>query len=319
MSKLDLIRDLYRESSALADKTGRGRMSMFLDRMWARYRYGISREQFLRYQAFLYNGFARRTMIGMNTAQKFLDQVNNPDYRIFFEEKIEFNKRFASYINRKWLVCSEATFEQFQEFAQGLDRVVVKASNGQQGMQVELVSLQGADLEALYEKFKAPGLLLEECVANHPDLVFGNKSLNTLRVYTVVDRQGEVHVVKALIRAGVGDRFQDNMHMGGLVYPIDMETGRIHCMGYSGNGKRALLHPGSDIVMPGRLIPRFDEVKQFCARAAAEVKQVRYVGWDVAVTPSGIDMIEGNQAADVDMLGFGDDNMSTFVLVRSMI
>ncbi len=319
MGKLDIIKDLYRESSALADKTGRGRMSMFLDRLWARYRYGISREQFLYRQAFLYNGFARRSMIGMNSSLKFLDRVNDKRYRGFFNEKIEFNKRFASYINRKWLVCSQATYGQFQEFAQGLDRVVVKASDGIMGQQVELVSLQDADLEALYEKFKAPNLLIEECVANHPDLVFGNKSLNTLRVYTFVDRQGEVHVVKALIRAGVGDRFQDNMHMGGLVYPIDMDTGRIHCMGYSGNGGRALLHPGSDIVMPGRLIPRFDEVKQFCARAAAEVKQVRYVGWDVAVTPNGLCLIEGNQDADVDLLGFGDDNMSTFFLIRSMM
>lgn len=47
--------------------------------------------------------------------------------------------------------------------------------------------------------------------------------------------------------------------------------------------------------MPGYKIPNFDEVKQYCLKLALHLSSVRYVGWDIAITTDGIEVIEGNR------------------------
>ena len=45
---------------------------------------------------------------------------------------------------------------------------------------------------------------------------------------------------------------------------------------------------------PGTQIPYWDEVKRMCLDAMHVVPQVRFVAWDVAITPDGPVFIEGN-------------------------
>mgnify|MGYP003150504758 FL=1 len=59
------------------------------------------------------------------------------------------------------------------------------------------------------------------------------------------------------------------------------------------------LHPDSGYPIADFQLPMFDEVIAFVDKVARHVPQVKYVGWDIAVTPDGPVLIEGNWATGV--------------------
>ena len=43
-------------------------------------------------------------------------------------------------------------------------------------------------------------------------------------------------------------------------------------------------------------IPMWDRVLEVVTEAAKKIPQIRYIGWDIAVTNDGVEFIEGNHA-----------------------
>ena len=149
------------------------------------------------------------------------------------------------------------------------------------------------DLPSL-EALKAQGVtLLEECIQQHPDLAaICPTSVNTLRIATLMGdkKQG---IVYAFIRIGAG-AVVDNVDQGGMAAPIDIDTGVIRTVGANKNGDRFEYHPITGTRIPGTKIPYWEEAKAMCLKAAQVVPQLRFIAWDVAVTPDGPVFIEGN-------------------------
>ena len=52
----------------------------------------------------------------------------------------------------------------------------------------------------------------------------------------------------------------------------------------------------------GFAIPYWEEAKAMCLEASQVVPQMRYVGWDVAITPNGPVFVEGNNLPGYDIL-----------------
>ena len=151
---------------------------------------------------------------------------------------------------------------------------------------------------------KTNDLLLEECITQHPSMSFNNTSVNTIRVYSVLDRQGKAHILKAVLRAGVGDSVVDNFHSGGVIYPVNIEHGFIEASGVRRlDRKEVIIHPGTDIIMLGFKIPHWEQLIETVKMMAESLPQVRYIGWDMVITPEGVDMIEANDNADHALFG----------------
>ena len=92
----------------------------------------------------------------------------------------------------------------------------------------------------------------------------------------------------------------DNYAEGGSIYEVDLETGVVCSRGKSKAGDNHIKHPGTDIIMLGYQIPNWDKVMEASRKAAEHLPQVGIIGWDVAVTESGTDMIEGNHNPDYE-------------------
>lgn len=58
-----------------------------------------------------------------------------------------------------------------------------------------------------------------------------------------------------------------------------------------------MIHPGTDIVMLGFVIPHWDLMKETVCKMAESLPQIRYIGWDMVITPDGVDVIEANENA----------------------
>jgi len=99
----------------------------------------------------------------------------------------------------------------------------------------------------LFNLLKGYSVMIEECIVQHHDMIYGNTSVNTIRAHSVIDKDGEVHLSKMLFRVGVGDSVVDNYAHGGCVYEVQLETGRIISPSLKKDGTEVYIHPQTDI------------------------------------------------------------------------
>ncbi len=116
-------------------------------------------------------------------------------------------------------------------------------------------------------------------------------SVNTIRVATLLGDKKRRHRLR-YIRIGNG-KVMDNVDCGGMAAPINLDTGVISG-GRDKAGEVLNSHPMTGKRIPGTQIPYWEEVKAMCLKAMHVVPQVRFVAWDVAITPDGPVFIEGN-------------------------
>lgn len=228
----------------------------------------------------------------------------NKDVHIL-ENKAHFNKYFSDFVHRDWLLSSESTPNQIAEFIRRHGKVIIKPFDAMEGHGIyKLVCSEIKDLDAEARKLSTQQVMIEEILVQHPCMVFGNTSVNTIRVHTILDRQGKGHVLSCVLRAGVGDTVVDNYCSGGAIYPVDVKLGIVTGKGKSHTGGVHIVHPQTDIVMLGYRVPNWDILIQETVKAAERLPNLRLVGWDVAITQDGIALIEGNHNPDYELYEF---------------
>lgn len=150
--------------------------------------------------------------------------------------------------------------------------------------------------------------VLEVYIENHGDLKkIAPGSLNTIRIVTLIDRKGQLHILAALLRMGNGLGHTDNYHDGGIACPINVETGKLGRLAFGMGCREYEIHPFSKIRFEGYPIPKFFECVELVKRLSMEEPEARYVGWDLAITPSGIELLEANipPGEDITQLAMG--------------
>jgi hypothetical protein len=145
--------------------------------------------------------------------------------------------------------------------------------------------------------------IIQEWLENHPDLyrLSGSVGLQTARLITLIDRNGEFSLLHAFFKPIVGKNIidnHDNGRTGNLVAQIDPSTGTLFSADLvTGNGegiKRVDAHPETGIPIRGAKLPLWDQTLALAETAAYKFLPLRTVGWDIAMTPSGPALIEGN-------------------------
>ena len=124
---------------------------------------------------------------------------------------------------------------------------------------------------------------------------------NTVRILTLLnDDDGEPFIAAAAHRIGTQRSFPlDNFHggLGGLSANIDIESGKLSAgVGLSTSGRvlRYARHPDTNGQIRGVAVPNWEKTKQKILKAARHFLCAPYVGWDVAMTPDGCSVLEGN-------------------------
>lgn len=136
--------------------------------------------------------------------------------------------------------------------------------------------------------------IIQETLTQHPALAaIYPHAINTIRLDTFVRSDGSISIVSALMRFGTHGKHVDN---GGCFIGVNLDRGvlakRALCFLHLG-GSVYDMHPDTSYRFAGFAIPYFAESKALVI-AAARLMPSRLVGWDVAVTPAGPVLIEGN-------------------------
>ena len=173
------------------------------------------------------------------------------------------------------------------------------ASEGGAGISVYDAS-EATDAAAFRARLiAADQTLLEQLLVQHEAMSsLYPDSVNTLRMITYLDTDADkMHLLAAVLRIGNGASI-DNFASGGMYTLLD-ERGVALYPGVDKNSNVYVNHPKTGTPVQGFQVPMYDEVFALLEDVVRRIPQIRYVGWDIAVTPEGPAVIEGNHNSSV--------------------
>ena len=293
-AKMD-YRAMLKTANMLHQKTGKSRVWLMADMAKCAAKYNAGYIDYKIAEMYRLNDAQRATQITRGVSNSIVARMNDKKFWHFFDNKTEFNELFRDQVRREWLNLTTADEARFAAFLQGRGDIICKPIDGSSGQGILKCTPEDyADPAALYARLKADGIgIVEDKVIQHPDIAaLCPTSVNTIRVATLLGDKKE-GIVYASIRIGNG-KVMDNVDCGGMAAPLDLESGVISGVGANKAGEAFEFHPMTNTRIPGTKIPYWDEVKAMCLDAMHVVPQVRFVAWDVAITPEGPVFIEGN-------------------------
>jgi hypothetical protein len=166
--------------------------------------------------------------------------------------------------------------------------------------------------------------LVQERARNHPAMrCLSNGALNTIRLISCLDEREQPELIGGVLRMAVGTNVTvDNVHAGGIAASVDLDEGRLDQATHMGmDARRGWIdrHPDTGALITGRLIPRWDEVRELVLRAHSAFNDWVVVGWDVAIMADGPCLVEGNNGPDVDLIqrplrtAFGESRLGELI------
>ena len=221
------------------------------------------------------------------------------------------NNYFADYIRRPWCVNTKVTFEQFCEIFKDVSRVMYKPNGGHGGYGVEAIYLTPETMREVYDRLVTyPDGVVEAFIKQHPDMCkLSPTSVNSLRFVTFssntkpVTPDGKmVDIAYSIVRFGREGAIVDNLHSGGMVANVDLETGCLATDGADRNGDLWVEHPDTGVTIKGFQIPYFHEACEMVKDAITTRKVEGYLGWDIAISETGPMLLEINARPGSDGL-----------------
>lgn len=229
-------------------------------------------------------------------------RINPPEVAELFSDKALFDARFEKYLGREWICPRDCTPQQLGAFLQKHTDAIAKPRAGKGGFSVEELSppASAQELDRLHARLIEEDKIVEEHIRQHPEVSgFYPNAVNTIRMTTFYTENGPV-LLAPLIRIGRGGGVADNFDSGGVLTMLDVETGRM----LSGAMNKQYVwfdaHPESGKKFEGFVVPHWDKVRALCLAAAEEEPRAAYIGWDVAITPEGCVLVEGNSRPSIN-------------------
>ena len=287
---------MWKTTGLLKERSGKPRIWLLCDMLRCALKYNAGYVDYKIAQMYKLNDAQRRTVITRGISNGIVRRMNPKSYWHFFDDKTEFNALFKEWIPRKWLLINEDTTAEAVADMMTLPNLIGKPLEGSSGQGIYKYTpedwAEGA--EAFLACLKADGIgILEEIVIQHPEMArMCPTSVNTCRIATLLGDKAE-GIVYGFLRIGNG-KVMDNVDCGGMAARIDLESGKLLTVGADKAGNTFVKHPmtGTDII--GFTIPYWEEAKAMCMEAAKKVPEMRFIAWDVAITPDGPTFIEGN-------------------------
>lgn len=278
-------------------RTGKNRAAIFLDMAQCALRYGAGYYDYMVFGFYDLTAAQRKTYITRVISKKLNVFMNQQEYAHLFDNKDEFCTLFKDYIGREILVMAQASREEVREFVSTRQVLFCKLRDKECGIGCERLNV--ADFESfdkLYDYLLEKGFgTIEDNVEQHPILAKINPdAVNCMRIITLIGDDGKPHCLYVVQKIGLGGSVVDNNSM---FTPVDLETGRLMYPAHSGETTLGIVYteqPVSHIPIQGFQVPFVKEAVEMCLKAAMVVPQIRYIGWDVATTPTGPAIIEGN-------------------------
>jgi hypothetical protein len=158
-----------------------------LDILWCTVRYGASPNNYHDFGFKELNRGQRATYVTNGVSRKIINQLNDPKYMDYFEDKTKFATRFSKYFQRSWICTEGLTHDSFLQFLNGKDKFIYKPVGNAQGQGIRVYS-DLTDPEKVFQEIVQSGdkAILEEWIQQHDlfNQVY-DRAINCLRIITI--------------------------------------------------------------------------------------------------------------------------------------
>ena len=165
------------------------------------------------------------------------------------------------------------------------DKVFVKAATDSSGGSgVKLIMVKYLDKDAIDEQLiPFTGDVIIQVPIKQSSIMarLHPSSVNTLRIISLLDRNGQVKIYSSIVRMGVGDAVVDNASSGGITCGVNL-NGRLKPVAYSAKGDKFDVHPTTKIHFDEIVVPNFEAAKKLVQQAHLMIPHFRLVSWDIA-------------------------------------
>ena len=280
-------------------KTNKSKFLLMLDSVASTLRYKISLLEYFQFKFYEQTSIERNNWAGTGFMYEYQLKMNPKNSRNLLEDKIKFLLYFRNFVKRSFIVVNPKE-DKHKELTQLLNntsgKLVLKNAMGQVGAEVEVVQCKNFKPESLIRfMIENKYNLAEEFVIQHPAIMeLSPSGLNTVRIFTQL-YEGKVDFLGARLRISVNSPV-DNMAAGNLATPVNLESGIVEGPGvYSDITKNdEIYHPVTGKKIIGFQIPFWKETLVMATNAALNADGNLSVGWDIAITENGPELIEGN-------------------------
>lgn len=252
-------------------------------------------EAYAQWDFFMLNTRERRTFMTDAKSSILSNRFNSQAKRYLFDDKFAFNELFGEHLHREWLRVDTSTAAELERVVRLDGRAFAKDPDGGGGHGIDLIRADEVDdWEAVRASLIERGqTLVEQPLPQHPEMNRLNPgAVNTMRIVTYLDPDGEVHVLTRCLKIGNGG-VVDNYSGGGMYTMLD-EHGVAKHAAYNQQNDIYETHPVTGTRITGFQVPMFDELMALMDPLARVVPEMPYIGWDMAITPEGPAIIEGN-------------------------
>lgn len=282
---------------AVSKRTSRPLLSVAKDMWHCAKQYGAGYTDYDLFEMDRLTDAERDTYLTRGRNNELVKQYNAPAYTHFFDNKDEFVSLFQAFLHRDSICVTDCSHDELVGFIIRHHEFYLKPTDGCCGRGIEIMRLKDyPNIDELIRtiRSKQSRFLAEEPLTQHPDVAaFYPGAINTVRVVTIL-KEGICHVICAYFRIGNHDHFVDNFNSEGMVTPVDETTGTILNKAIDKKKNLYSQHPETGKPFIGFTFPYWEEALQMVEKAARMIPQVGYVGWDVAFTPDGPCLVEGN-------------------------
>lgn len=304
------------------ERSGKNKLAIFLDMAGCTLKYGAGYYDYMIFEFYNMNGKQRSTYMTRMKNKKLMLMLNDQQYAYLFDKKNEFYKRFRNYLGREFLDLSQCSRKELADFLSKRETVIAKPSEGECGKGIEKISLSRfTDTDEACAYLLDPSNcfgVVEDVIVQHEKLnELYPHSINCFRMVTLL-HEGQAHVLYAVLKTGNNGNFVDNLESGGFACHFDLEKGEVCGPGHSSTTEVAEIHPATGVRFRGFQVPFVKEAMEMVKKAALEVPQVKYIGWDVCITPNGPAIIEGNNYAAYDFPQLPDEGRERVGLLKQI-
>ena len=253
----------------------------------------------------------KKTFLTAKNYVPILNYLNKKSYRVVTNDKVVFLRIFNKYAGRDWIDLRVTSDADFKKFLQKYKTVFAKVKDDFGGHGIRKIEDKGVkDYKKLYKELKENGnILIEEEIKQHKVLEKMNPyAVNALRVVSLL-KDGEVHILRNALRININDEVAITCADAFASVTID---GKLETDIADDAGNYYKEHPLTKVKFKDLTIPYVKECFELVKEAHKLIPDIRYVGWDIVITPTGPIILEGNEYPSYGLVQYYMVNKSKY-------
>lgn len=295
-------KQMFEKINEIHNKTGKNKIYLFFDIVLCGIKYQAGYMDYWLFEMYNMNNSQRKTVLTRGINNNLIKKYNDSSYTHIFDNKDEFLLKFKKYVKRDFLILSDNNYDDFINFAKKHNEFIAKPRNGSCGKGIKKIKINNNYKKTYNDLLNDNLIVLEELITQNNVLDELNpSSINTIRMVTINDKKS-CHVIVAYLRIGNG-KFVDNFNSGGMVVPIEIESGEIKYPALDKTNHLYDVHPATKTKIKGFKIPNWNEIIKLAEELGKIIPEVGIVGWDIALSDKGPVIVEGNDFPGHDIYG----------------